>query len=156
MTKIINRVSKHMHLAPDETLVMVDPGAFIHATDAAVELTEYELIPVGPDERSPDRETACGGIIKCKGQVRTKGIVAGLGLDVQWSSMPVKVPILSVRKLVKSKHDVRFHDQGGYIKCLKTGVKIPFFEHQGVYYLKMRFLPPTSKPAEPLFSRPAP
>ena len=156
MSKIVKRVSNLVTLAADEKLVMVDSGAFTHAINAEEELPEHELIPIGPNERSPDGETACGGIMKCTGKIHTKGIVEGLGLDVQWSSMPVKVPILSVRKLVKDQHHVRFHDKGGYIKCLRTGARIPFFEHQGVYYLKMRFLPPISKPVEPLFSRQVP
>ena len=135
---------------------MVDSGAFTRAINAESELPSHELIPIGSNERSPDGESACGVIMKCTGKVRTKGVVEGLGLDVHWNSMPVKVPILSVRKLVKDQHHVRFHEQGGYIKCLRTGARIPFFEHQGVYYLKMRFLPPISKPADALFSRPVP
>ena len=156
MNKLVKRISNHITLAADEKLVMVDSGAFTHAINAESELPDHELIPIRPNERSPDGESACGVIMKCTGKVRTKGTVEGLGLDVHWNSMPVKVPILSVRKLVKDQHHVRFHEQGGYIKCLRTGARIPFFEYQGVYYLKMRFLPPTSKPADSLFSRPVP
>ena len=158
LAKIINRVHKHVVLEHDEKLVMVDSGAFTHAIHAEEELPDHQLVPFGPDEHSPDGETACGGIIKCTGKVCTKGVVEGLALDIKWNSMPVKVPILSVRKLVRSQHHVRFHDKGGYIKCLRTGARIPFFQHQGVYYLKMRFLPPSpsSPPVEPLFSRPVP
>ena len=137
---------------------MVDSGSFCHAIDAEVELPEHELIPLSEHESQQDGESACGGIMKRLGRVKTIGTVEGKSLDVQWNAMKVKVPILSVRRLVHDKHSVRFRREGGYIRNLRTGEKIPFFEFQGVYYLKMKIVPP-SKPipsAEPVFSRPVP
>ena len=153
LAKIVKRVSSSITLAEDERLCMVDSGAFTHAIDASRELPSHDVIPFGPNEHTPDGESACGSIIKCKGKVQTRGTVEGLSLDVQWSSMNVKVPILSVRKLVKDQHQVRFIENGGYIKNLRNGDRIPFFEFQGVYYLIMKILPPSS---EPVFARPVP
>ena len=156
ISKIVKKVSKHIVLEADEKLCMVDSGAFTHAIDAATELPSHKIVPFGPHERSPDGESACGGIMKCSGKVQTKGTVEGLELNVMWNSMPVKVPILSVRKLVRGgqnsdRHHVRFLENGGYIKNLRTGQRLPFFEYQGVYYLKMKIAPPSN---EPDFTRP--
>ena len=156
MTKLVHKVTSNITCAADEKLCMVDSGAFTHAIDAETELPDHELIAIGANERSPDGESACGGIMRCLGRVKTKGTVEGMSLDIAWQSMKVKVPILSVRKLVRDKHHVRFHSGGGYIKNLQTGQRIPFFEYQGVYYLKMKILPPIDQSSSPVFSRPEP
>ena len=157
MTKLVKNISSNVSCQPDERLVMVDSGAFTHAIDHDVELSDFDfsLIPLKDDEKGLDGESACGGIMKCLGHISTRGTVEGIPLNVTWQSMKVKVPILSVRKLVRDSHSVRFHDGGGYIRCLRTNQRIPFFDHQGVYYLKMKFTP--DKPShESVFSRPEP
>jgi septum formation topological specificity factor MinE len=164
LTKVVNRVSKHVQLAPDERLVMVDSGSFTHAIDADVDLPGHTVTPIGPNERAGDGESACGHVMKRTGRVKTNGTVAGKSLVVKWNVMKVKVPILSVRKLVRDKHTVRFQDDGGYIRNTLNGDKIPFFEHQGVYYLIMKIPPPeiskliehTTVESKPVFIRPEP
>ena len=158
MTKLVKKLSSNVSCQPDERLVMVDSGAFTHAIDSDVDLAglDFELTPVGDNEHGLDGESACGAIMKCLGHVKTCATVEGVPLNVTWQSMKVKVPILSVRKLVRDRHDVRFHDGGGYIKCLRTGQRIPFFEYQGIYYLKMKFTPPGMSVHESVFSRPVP
>ena len=96
--------------------------------------------------------------MKRLGKVRTEGTVEGQPLKVKWNAMKVKVPILSVRKLVHDNHNVRFNREGGYILNLQTRARIPFFEHQGVYYLKMKFDVPNPLETETksLFTRPVP
>ena len=71
--------------------------------------------------------------------MRTQGLVDGQALDIKWHAMNVKVPILSVRKLVRDNHNVEFSWQGGDILNLHTRARTPFFGHQGVDYLKMKF-----------------
>ena len=92
------------------------------------------------------------------GKVKTHGTVDGHSLNVKWTAMDVTVPILSVRKLVRDNHNVKFNKHGGYIVNLTTRERIPFFAFQGVYYLKMKFAPPenhvpSSLDAKPVFSR---
>ena len=94
--------------------------------------------------------------MRCLGKVKTQGVVDGIALDIAWQSMKVKAPMQSVRKLVRDKHHVRSREGGGYIKNLRTGQRAPFFEYQGVYYLKMKILPPSDKSIAPVFSRPEP
>ena len=84
--------------------------------------------------------------MKRLGKVCTQGTVEGHTLNIKWDVMDVKVPIISVRKLVRDNHNVRFRRKGGYILNLETRDKIPFFEYQGVYYLKMKFTQPTEPP----------
>ena len=93
LSKIVKRVSSHVHCEPDERLVMVDSGAFTSAIDAAIELPEHEPIPIPPNEPSCDGESACGGIMKCRGHVVTRGSVEGIPLDAKWKTMAAKVAI---------------------------------------------------------------
>jgi hypothetical protein len=142
ISKLAKKFDGHIKLAHDEKLVMVDSGSFCHAIDAEVELPEHELIQLSKNEGKGDGESACGSIMRRLGKVKTQGSVEGVSLNVLWNSMKVKVPILSVRRLVRDCHSVRFRDDGGYIRNLTTGEKIPFFEFQGVYYLIMKIKPP--------------
>ena len=68
--------------------------------------------------------------------------------------MDVKCPILSVLRLTKEGNQVILREDGGEIVNLRTGKRIPFFQHKGVYYLKLQVKQPTGEPSEtPLFSR---
>ena len=133
MTAVLDKISK-ISLEPDERLVMVDSGSFCHAIDAEAELPNHAILTLSPTDRCSDAESACGGIMKRLGKVRTKGLVDGHALDVKWNFMKVKVPILSVRKLVRDNHNVKFRRDGGYILNLQTRERIPFFEHQGYIF----------------------
>ena len=139
---------------------MVDSGSFCHAIDASTEIPDHEIILLSDNEKSQDGEAADGSIIKRLGRVKTQGTVDGKALNVTWNVMKVKVPILSVRRLVYDNHNVRFKKGGGYIRNLKTGEKIPFFEFQGVYFLKLKITPPVSTGSsvaanhQPVFIRP--
>ena len=110
-------------------------------------------------KNASDAESACGGIIKRHGTVRTTGSVDGMSLPVKWNAMDVKVPILSVRRLCHDHHHlyVAFNHSGGYLFNVRTKEQIPILEYQGVYYLKMKIDPPEqihNVPVEPVFSRP--
>ena len=61
--------------------------------------------------------------------------------------MKGKVPILSVRQNVKDRNRVASEDDGGYIQNKSTGKRIRFFEHQGVYDMKIKLKTP--QPSEP-------
>ena len=51
--------------------------------------------------------------------------------------MRVRTPILSVRKLVRDDHEIYTTRGGGSIRNTTSGKQIKFFEHAGVYYLKL-------------------
>ena len=152
------KIGAHVKLEKDEKLVMVDSGSFCHAIDAEVELPSHVISPIPEGENKGDGEAADGSIIKRLGKVKTHGSVQGVPLNIQWNAMKVKVPILSVRKLVHDNHNVRFNREGGYMLNLQTRARIPFVEHQGAYYLKMKFdVPnPLETEATSVFARPVP
>ena len=52
--------------------------------------------------------------------------------------MEVEVPIISVRKIVKQGNDVRFYEDGGTISNKDSGRVLKFYEHDGVYFLKLK------------------
>ena len=90
-----------------------------------------------------------------KGKVRTTGSVDGTQISKTWSHMHVKCPILSVRCLVEDGHDVWIRKGGGIIRNLQSKKELRFFEHAGVYYLKMKIDQPDGKAAQG-FARPGP
>ena len=68
--------------------------------------------------------------------------------------MEVKCPILSVRCLVDDGHDVWIRKGGGIIQNTKNKKEIRFYEHAGVYYLKMKVDEPEGGNNNSLFTRP--
>lgn len=137
---------------PNEILALVDTGSFTHAVDADKVLPHHEILPV-PKSEHRTAETACGGTLTMLGKVVTTGTVGGVRVGVTWSHMKVKCPILSIRCLVNDGHDTMIRKGGGVIRNVETGKEIPFFEHAGVYYLKMQIDQPATRNNEPLFSR---
>ena len=139
--KGISRTARKMskiQLNADERLVMVDSGSFVHAIDADVELPGHSIEPPTEAARTQIGETACGGLLHNLGSVRVDFQADGEDAFVVFNHMKVKVPILSVRQLVKDHNRVAFEDDGGYIHNKSTGKRIRFFEYQGVYYMKMK------------------
>ena len=58
--------------------------------------------------------------------------------------MRVRTPILPVRKLVPDDHEIYIKKGGGSIRHTTNGKQIKFFEHAGVYYLKLKINPPAN------------
>ena len=143
--KMLQKVSE-ITLEPGERLCLVDSGSFTHAIDAEEHLPNFEITPLKESQLGKDGESASGEILVRQGKVRTTGTVDGMPLGLSWDVMKVKVPIVSVRKLVRDHFNVYFKKFGGFIKDLKTGNKLPFFEYQGVYYMKYRIDEPPNSP----------
>ena len=51
---------------------------------------------------------------------------------------------MSVRKMVKRNNEVKFKKNGGFIRNRDTGRLLKFHEHEGVYFLKLKVLDPSS------------
>mgnify|MGYP003315623061 CR=1 FL=1 len=151
ISKVLSKVAD-ISLEPGEKLCLVDSGSFTHAIDASEHLPDFEIQPLKESQLGRDGESASGDIMRRLGKVKTEGSVNGLPLALSWDVMKVKVPIISVRKLVRDYHNVYFKKHGGYIKNLRTGHRLPFFEYQGVYYIKYKVEGPEQ---EPLFVRQA-
>ena len=54
------------------------------------------------------------------------------------------MPILSVRKVIKTRNMVQFDEGGGFIENRKTGHKTKFYECDGIYFLKLLVDDPAS------------
>ena len=59
-----------------------------------------------------------------------------------FKDMETELPILSVRKIVRRNNEVKFLQEGGIIRNRSTGEVIPFYEHQGVYFVKLKIKDP--------------
>ena len=145
LIKAIQKISG-VDLQPDEILAMIDSGSFEHVADADEDLPDHQLEEPIPGAKVVEAETACGGILKGKGTVKVHADVDGHNISVRFVNMKVKCPILSVRKLCKDGNEVRMNRRGGFIRHIKSGKVINFFEHQGVYYVKLRIQPPVPPP----------
>ena len=98
--------------------------------------------------------TACGKTLYNRGKCIVKGTVDGDEFCVPFKDMDVELPILSVRKIVKRRNSVRFNQRGGTIKCLDTGRILKFYEHEGVYFIKLKVTDPAIDPQQLGFARP--
>ena len=83
-----------------------------------------------------------GKPLRNKGRCVIHGQVDGQEFPVVFSDVEVELPILSVRKMVKRQNDVQFTAGGGTIRNRRTGGTFHFFEHDGVYVLKLKVAAP--------------
>ena len=155
LAKKFKKIPK-IKLEEDEILAMVDSGSFVHAADAEIEFPEHPIEWFSEEESNRGvAETACGGILRRLGSVTTTGKVCDVNVNIQWNHMKVKCAILSVLKLAKDGNDVWIHEDGGEIIDRLTKKRLRFFEHLGVYYMKIKIDRPKSPPPieSPLFNR---
>ena len=143
IAKAYKKVSE-VELQEDEILAMIDSGSFEHAADAEAELPDHPVIP--PPTHAQEAETACGGILKNLGSVKVEAEADGHTIGINFVNMKVKCPILSVRKICRDGHEVRIHRRGGVIRNNGNGKEIKFFEHRGVYYVKLKIKKPVPVP----------
>ena len=148
--KAVKKVSK-IECKSDEIVAIMDTGSFTHALNARELLPDHQIEEVDDEMKGKVAETACGGILKVLGSVTVHGMAGDKSVQIRFNDMDVQCPILSVRRLCTDGHDVYLNKAGGYIENLVNGQRIPFFEHQGVYYLKLKIVPPppTSPPKAP-------
>ena len=148
--KAVKKVSK-IECKSDEIVAIMDTGSFTHALNARELLPDHQIEEVDDEMKDKVAETACGGILKVLGSVTVHGMAGDKSVQIRFNDMDVQCPILSVRRLCTDGHDVYLNKAGGYIENLVNGQRIPFFEHQGVYYLKLKIVPPppTSPPKAP-------
>ena len=74
--------------------------------------------------------------------------------------IPLEMPILSVREIVRKGDYATFRDGGDYLKNVRTGHKMRFVEKQGVHFTRVQVKAPSpgraSESLKPVsgFSRP--
>ena len=117
----------------------------MHAINAEVELTNHKAIPPTEQDKQVVNETACGGKLTKQGSVQAQSETEGSKVAIEFDSMQVKTPILSVGKLVRDNNEVRFRRHGGFIQNSASGKKINVFEYQGVCFMKLKIQPPNDR-----------
>ena len=131
-----------------ERWVMADSGSSLHAMDISKELPGFEhlIVPIPEGKKGRGAETASGDRVEIRGTVALKGHIDGNLHTVPFNDMPTTMPIASMRQTIKKGNDLHITPEGGFIRNRKTGEKINLHERGGVYFFKMKFLPPSDQP----------
>ena len=134
-------------LGANERWVMADSGSSLHAMDIAKELPGYEhlVCPLPEGKKGRGAETASGDRVEIRGTVSLTGHVDGRLHTVPFNDMKTTMPIASMRQTVKKGNDFHIISEGGIIRNKKTGGTIKLHERGGVYFFKMKFLPPSEQ-----------
>ena len=129
-------------LQPGERWVMADTGSTLHGIDVAKECPEYKPHVRPTRGKKAGAETAGGGTISIDGDVDVTGIIDGEEYTIPFKDMKVSMPIASMRRTVKAGNDMFITEGGGAITNRKTKSQIRLHERLGVYFFKMKILPP--------------
>ena len=123
----------------DEVLCLVDSGSTVNAAWISKHFPQWAHIvrSTPASERGDSATTACGKQLVNKGRVQIKATAQGADFSVAFKDMETELPILSVRKIVKKNNDVRFRQDGGTIRNRTSGREVRFYQHEGVYFLKL-------------------
>ena len=156
LRKMLRQKPIELECGPDEVLCLVDSGSTVHAAWIEKHFPSYAN-RVKPTAKSlaGDHATTAGGLkLYNKGRVEVQASSGGLEFSCAFKDMEVELPILSVRKIVKRKNQVLFTDGGGTITHNDTGHVMKFYEHEGVYFLKLKVHDPDMPGQQLGFSRP--
>lgn len=138
-------VAKEMPRTKDgkHLLACVDSGSVTTVLDAEKELHGHPILPSKSQRQGLNYVGANGGKIANEGKVKVNiKTTNGVRLtDVTFQNAKVKMPILSVRRIVRKGSRVEFFVGGGVIH-LPDGQKIDFVERFGVYFVHLIVEPP--------------
>ena len=76
------------------------------------------------------------------GTIELKGHVDGQATMMKFNDMPISMPIASMRQTIKRGNDLHITPHGGVIRNRVSGKTIKLHERGGVYFFKMKLLPP--------------
>jgi hypothetical protein len=140
LSKIMKILSSKIELADDEVLVLMDSGSTINVAKIKKHFPAYAHLVV-PSTGSVSGETATtarGKKLVNRGKCRIRGSADGQALAIPFQDMDVELPIVSVRKCVKSGKDVNFFEGGGELKDRATGKTIKIHEIDGTYFMRLK------------------
>ena len=139
----------------DEEWALVDSGSGVHGNNPQRHL---KSVPVTKTNRKLNCTTADGSPMLGTGGVQSVTFETdeGTECEVEFDELPVAFPILSVKLLAKKGHNVTFDDDlgGGCITHKATGRKTQIIEREGVYFIRMKKIRPTSTKPNKHFGRP--
>jgi hypothetical protein len=138
--KVLKSMPPDLVCRPGETLCLVDSGSTVNAAWIEKHFPAYaHLVKQTPASlRGDTATTACGKQLANKGRCVIRANVQGEDFTVAFKDMETDLPILSVRKMVKQDNTVNFRNGGGTITNNKTHRVVRFFEHEGVYFIKLK------------------
>ena len=138
--KVLKSMPAQLVCGPDETLCLVDSGSTINAAWIEKHFPWYAKMvkPTTASLRGDSATTAGGHKLINKGRCVVQATANDIPFPVAFKDMETELPILSVRKMVKRNNDVQFRKGGGQIRNRDSGHSVPFYEHEGVYFLKMK------------------
>ena len=160
IAKLAKRKPGDHELSEGEQWFMVDSGAGTNGAKCAKFFKNYKIQDYPANRPGPRCVAANGAPLENGGYVNLNVTIAGEEHVLPMDDLPLEMPILSVRKIVRKGNYVTFRDGGGYIKNVKSGKRLHFVERQGVYFIKVKVNDPSPNKAvegfKPMagFSRP--
>ena len=144
LRRVLRSMPDELVCAADEVLCLVDSGSTVNAAWIAKHFPAYAALvqQTAASLQGDGATTACGKKLLNKGRVVIGATCQGSDFSVAFKDMETELPILSVRKMIKSENDVHFEDGGGSIRNRRTGRILNFFEHAGVYFIKLKLKDP--------------
>ena len=160
LSKIMKVLTSKIELENDEVLVLMDSGSTINVAKVKKHFPAYAdlVVPSSGSMSGETATTACGKRLTNRGKCRIRGKSDNQELVIPFQDMDVELPIVSVRKCVKSGKDVNFFEGGGELKDRSTGKTIRNHEIDGTYFMKLKVHDPIVDVVQvaPVFSRQGP
>ena len=118
----------------------MDSGSTINVAKIRKHFKAYAhlVVPSSGSLKGETATTACGKTLKNNGKCVISGTADSQHISVPFQDMDVELPIISVRKCVKSGKDVRFFEGGGELHDRNSGKTIRIFEIDGTYFIKLK------------------
>ena len=133
-------LSSKVELESDEVLVLMDSGSTINVAKINKHFKDYAdlVVPSRGSLKGETATTACGKVLRNNGKCTISGTSDSQQITVPFQDMDVELPIISVRKCVKSGKDVRFFEGGGDLRDRTSGKTIKINEIDGTYVIKIK------------------
>ena len=138
-------------LAAHEMVALIDSGCTLNAAWIEAHFPQYRdyIIQSKAQALGETATTAGGHELHNEGRCRIETSIDGDNFPVAFQNMRVGVPILSVRKYVRSGWDFKLSDQeGGSMTCRQNGKTFQFIECDDAFWAKFKIGKPPSMDAE--------
>ena len=153
LSKVMKILTSKINLEEGETLVLMDSGSTINVAKIKKHFAKYAdmVVPSSGSINGETATTACGKKLVNRGKCLIKGKSDGQNIAIPFQDMDVELPIVSVRKCVKSGNDVSFFEGGGELRDRASDKTIRIYELEGTYVMKLKVDGPEDESA---FGRP--
>ena len=151
LNKLLRKTPEQISLENDEVLALIDTGSSIHAADAEVHFPTYKghVRESSANRRGHAATSAGGHQLANLGKFSVRAETDGQEVVVPFNNMKVKLPILSVRQMMRKGSKLVLEDEGGRIENSRTKQSIRFLIHDGLWYMKLKVQPPGGMRDEP-------